>query len=65
MLWKLLIANVFWQSWAATLSAKFNIFTTHLDNVLHEKENIESSLSQKATSEAVSEALGSMHHWDG
>lgn len=65
MLWKLHIANVFWQSWASTLSAKFNIFTTYLDNVLHEKEKFESSLSQKATSEAVSEAQGSMLHWDG
>lgn len=46
-------------------STKLNIFTTYLDNVLHEKEKIESSLSQKATSEADSEALGSMHHWDG
>lgn len=65
MLWKLHIANVFWQSWASMMSAKSNIFNTYLDNVLHEKEKIESSLSQKATSEAVSEALGSMHHWDG
>lgn len=47
------------------MSAKSNICTTYLDNVLHEKEKTESSLSQKATSEAVSEALGSMHHWDG